>query len=584
MNSKQEVTNNVRKQGISSKVKQIVPILEKQVDFSKKNKLLVTAFRKNPEKQMTNYRIFWQYLVGMDWKFKWRAPNLASVIIVQDQSSAAQALRYKNTIVNNIGMGGQSCYGGTKGAQLRCRMEIAARDGCSYDDLKIQPTQYRFWIEEECTAFFDSVCDTVSANGTRTINEQRLWIEKPSAGQHGVGMKVHKGCEDMKKRWGSCNRRNEVKKKWFVMEYIDPALLEGHKFDLRTFLLVASLDPLLVFYHNGFVRRAGTPYDSDLTDTKAHITNAHSQDNVDDHFWGFERLETYLHEKLGFPEDYMRENFKTHAIKIENFVFQAARANMFKRKGTFQLFALDWIIDSTGGIHMLEANSNPLVTNYPIPGYPETWNTMMDLVLKIQSAPEELNGALTTIPKDKSFKYENWELVFSEDEELALGLTYNTCESLKDLNTAPFAEDLIDEDALIEKIQKKLNIEEKHLHELAALEDEFDAETVKVITPEAIKSDEEEEKIVVDPVVYLKEITNKNSKNKNSFLENFSCDKIIDETTITEYNWRCRFGENTHFESYFYVFDDFIGKEDEDVPTVLVVSGVHGNEPAGVVA
>ena len=39
------------------------------------------------------------------------------------------------------------------------------------------------------------------------------------------------------------------------MEYLDPALLDGHKFDVRSYLLVASLDPLLVFYHDGFVRR-----------------------------------------------------------------------------------------------------------------------------------------------------------------------------------------------------------------------------------------------------------------------------------------------------------------------------------------
>lgn len=80
----------------------------------------------------------------------------------------------------------------------------------------------------------------------------------------------------MRKRWGKCGAANRfvdqsfhllhrdkrlqrLKRNWFVMEYIDPALLEGHKFDLRTYLLVASLNPFLVFYHDGFVRRVGPP-------------------------------------------------------------------------------------------------------------------------------------------------------------------------------------------------------------------------------------------------------------------------------------------------------------------------------------
>ena len=54
---------------------------------------------------MTNYKILWQHLMGKGWKFKWRAPAIASVVFVQDQSSAQQAHNYKNNLVNNIGMG-----------------------------------------------------------------------------------------------------------------------------------------------------------------------------------------------------------------------------------------------------------------------------------------------------------------------------------------------------------------------------------------------------------------------------------------------------------------------------------------------
>ena len=83
-----------------------------------------------------------------------------------------------------------------------------------------------------------------------------MWIEKPSGGQHGVGMHVHQGCQKLRHKYGKCKPTDSRPLKFFIMEYIDPALLSGHKFDVRSYLVVVSLDPLLVFYHDGFVRRA----------------------------------------------------------------------------------------------------------------------------------------------------------------------------------------------------------------------------------------------------------------------------------------------------------------------------------------
>ena len=70
-------------------------------------------------------------------------------------------------------------------------------------------------------------------------------------------MKVHQGCASTAGKVGTyCDTEYPAtKKKYFIMPYLQPALLEGHKFDLRTYGLLASLDPLLVFYA-GTVRTA----------------------------------------------------------------------------------------------------------------------------------------------------------------------------------------------------------------------------------------------------------------------------------------------------------------------------------------
>jgi hypothetical protein len=178
--------------------------------------------------------------------------------------------------------------------------------------------------DESATTSDESVTQTDTSTGgddDRVTSNDRLWIEKPSGGQHGIGMKVHRGCTKLRKRHGHC-RPLPSAKKYFVMEYLNPSLLFGHKFDVRSFLVVASLDPLLVFYHDGFARRATNKYSSDVSDSTAHITNSEGQDSKDDHFWDFGRLDDYLAQHTDFPTPFMRGKFKQHARKVENFVFQ----------------------------------------------------------------------------------------------------------------------------------------------------------------------------------------------------------------------------------------------------------------------
>lgn len=46
-----------------------------------------------------------------------------------------------------------------------------------------------------------------------------------------------------------------------AQKYIDkPLLMDGKKFDFRVYMLIASMDPLIVLYHDGFLRRSLAEY------------------------------------------------------------------------------------------------------------------------------------------------------------------------------------------------------------------------------------------------------------------------------------------------------------------------------------
>lgn len=49
----------------------------------------------------------------------------------------------------------------------------------------------------------------------------------------------------------------------------DPLLLEGHKFDFRIYMLIASTNPFIVYYHDGFLRLSLHFYDKNSKEVRA---------------------------------------------------------------------------------------------------------------------------------------------------------------------------------------------------------------------------------------------------------------------------------------------------------------------------
>ena len=63
-----------------------------------------------------------------------------------------------------------------------------------------------------------------------------------------------------------------------VSKYIsNPLLINNHKFDLRIYVLLTSIDPLRIYvYNEGLVRFATEPYNNQKTSLKnmySHLTN-----------------------------------------------------------------------------------------------------------------------------------------------------------------------------------------------------------------------------------------------------------------------------------------------------------------------
>jgi hypothetical protein len=326
------------------------------------------------------------------------------------------------TIVNQVGAG-SSCIGGGKGIQLLCRQQLASRHQCEYSDLGIQPRQWNIQKSTQCEDFFLTAAEPENAD--------KVWIMKPGGSFHGRGITLHRGDDShLRSKYGSCKKK--LPEGLIIQEYVmKPALMTGHKFDLRSYLLIASTAPYLVFYHDGFARRSEHPFSmvgQNLTDVKAHITNDVSQSS-ENHFFGFEQLEASLHKELNFPADYMETIFRPRAMRVTNYLFHTSvdrsGHKIEPRPGRWQFFALDWMIDEDGKTHLLEGNGDPTVKDYPGTNLtPRLWDSMFELIEMIHLKPDELAPNAVLSVKQR-FAYKGWRLVYNQLE--AASDPYNPC-------------------------------------------------------------------------------------------------------------------------------------------------------------
>lgn len=220
------------------------------------------------------------------------------------------------------------------------------------------------------------------------------YIIKPSEGSQGAGIYLAQHPSDLVQL-----DHVDDHKQWVAQRYVDkPMLLDGHKFDLRLYVLIASVDPPRVYLcREGLVRLASEAYckpaKENLQDVYKHLTN-YSLNKTNENYvhttveefetdegipgvGGSKRLLSdvvpVLEEK-GVDVDKMWEQVidmvaKTVLATLPS-LCQAYRRNFPRQDPAacgllddsyrcFQIMGFDVLLDKTGKPHLLEVNSKP---------------------------------------------------------------------------------------------------------------------------------------------------------------------------------------------------------------------------------
>jgi hypothetical protein len=264
------------------------------------------------------------------------------------------------------------------------------------------------------TYLSERAADKLAALAQAETNPDMTWILKPARGLGGNGIEFASGPAELREKLfppsrdlalEASSKGLHTKDTWVIQRYVkDPLLLAGRKFDIRVYCLVARTTPRhLWFFHPGYCKVALEDYDgSNLSNRFAHLTNAcvqkthpaYRESFRGAHIWSEAEAEAHLVESgkvegVGQFWPRVHRDMKNALIQVH----EASKGALDRRKGYFDLWGVDFMLDDSMNLYLLEINSNPAIWFDSSPTLqemiPKLIGGALDLVLDAQHPGSE---------------------------------------------------------------------------------------------------------------------------------------------------------------------------------------------------
>lgn len=211
----------------------------------------------------------------------------------------------------------------------------------------------------------------------------------------------------------------------FVFPFISFQTWNRRKFDVRMYWIVASLDPLIILYHDGYVRIGNSEYsEEDFSDTTSHLTThtglgAEGKATMDEFEQAlnnvYERNSNKIKLAAATPMEHVRNQFK-HALgeMAEVFATESFKKPDFKEitsENGFSFYCADYILDNDLDAFFVEPqNGCGLDEDYyfRLEMHGSLFNGMVDVLEEVGRKQE---AGVPVMPLENSG---NWEVVYAD--------------------------------------------------------------------------------------------------------------------------------------------------------------------------
>ncbi|KRW99818.1 hypothetical protein PPERSA_10937 [Pseudocohnilembus persalinus] len=212
-----------------------------------------------------------------------------------------------------------------------------------------------------------------------------IWITKNPYSSLGLGIQLFKNIDQLKQDIMDIKSTeldqddeeqiNKVKSYSLVQKYLDnPLLINNKKVDFRVYVLIVSLDPLIVLYQDGIIKSCIKEYDNDFeefdqNEAYKHLTNfsfskthPQFQELKEQLVMTKEDFENKLRQEYNLTEEKLASMFEDRK-KIAAYTTLAGKDKLVVQKGAYQLMGLDMMWDKDFNAKLIEVNTNTSLSN-----------------------------------------------------------------------------------------------------------------------------------------------------------------------------------------------------------------------------
>jgi hypothetical protein len=328
---------------------------------------------------------------------------------------------WKQVGLGNGRMWNQIPSGGMMTDKSRLHELLVAINATEY-----QPETFVLTNKDECKQFFSGPAK----------NKETIWVTKDPLSAEGDGIVVNPNIDALRELWLKNPKaekdedivcRTDVTTDSVVIQryILNPLLLNGKKMEIRTYWLMASVEPFIVFYRDGTVRLTTRDYRTgEWEDPLIHITNVKQQKKADPEYynteserkWNLEKLSEYVVEK-GLTQSTSEEWLVGLRNKLKEIIGRVARGahpQLMKNKGNtvwdgrFELFGMDVILDEHLRPWLTEIQDGPSLSLDPGTKrkvIPEMLEELTDIMLEIDYGHRFNNHNIPPIQSTGKWEY-----------------------------------------------------------------------------------------------------------------------------------------------------------------------------------